>query len=222
MKEIMVFWGATGQSKVLRECMSARPILLSAVFDNNEKLSSPFADVPLYYGKTGFEWWLSKQEKTESIGFLVAIGGDKGSERVSIQEYMESKGLKALTAKHNTAYIAENVKIGNGTQILAHATVCVEVILGRSCIINTRASIDHECILGDGVHVCPGACLAGCVEVESGATIGTGAIILPRKKIGERAMVGAGAVVTKDVPPFSVVVGNPAVIIKRRDIQNEF
>ena len=57
MKE-MVFWGATGQAKVLRECMSGSGLKLVALFDNNERLVSPFADVPLYFGKKGFEDWI--------------------------------------------------------------------------------------------------------------------------------------------------------------------
>jgi acetyltransferase-like isoleucine patch superfamily enzyme len=93
--------------------------------------------------------------------------------------------------------------------------VCVEVELGRSCIINTGATVDHESRLGDGVHVCPGAHLAGCVVVESFVMIGTGAVVLPRIRIGARSIVGAGAVVTRDVEPGSVVVGNPARVVRR-------
>jgi acetyltransferase-like isoleucine patch superfamily enzyme len=60
----------------------------------------------------------------------------------------------------------------------------------------------------------PGVCIAGCVEIGDGTFIGTNATILPRLRIGRWVTIGAGAVVTKDVPDFSVVVGNPARIIK--------
>lgn len=54
------------------------------------------------------------------------------------------------------------------------------------------------------------------VVIEDGCDIGIGSIILPGVKIGEGSIVGAGAVVTKDVPPYSVVVGNPARILRKR------
>ncbi|MEN4006851.1 MAG: hypothetical protein PQ964_05815 [Methanobacteriaceae archaeon] len=144
MKE-MIFWGATGQAKVLRECMKDAMMRLIALFDNNENLVSPFADVPLYFGKKGFEDWITKRATSDSVGFLVAIGGDKGKDRIEIQEYLESYGLVALLAKHSTAFIADNVKIGAGSQVLANSTVCVETIIGRGCIMNTGAIVDHEC-----------------------------------------------------------------------------
>ena len=214
MKE-MIFWGATGQAKVLRECMKGFGPRLVALFDKNDNLVSPFADVPLYFGKKGFEDWMAKRGSNDPVGFLVAIGGDRGEDRVEIQEYLESYGLVALLAKHPTAFIADNVKIGAGSQILANSSTCVETIVGRGCIINTGAIVDHECRIDDGVHICPGAHLTGCVHVGSYSTIGTGAIILPRIKLGQGVIVGAGAVVIEDVPSYTIVVGNPARVIRK-------
>jgi sugar O-acyltransferase (sialic acid O-acetyltransferase NeuD family) len=215
----VIFWGATGHSKVLRECLKHSGGQLVALFDNNENLSSPFADVPLYFGKQGFQQWLNSQGPSKkNICFLVAIGGDKGKDRVEIQGYLESYNLISIVAKHNRAFVADGTHIGLGTQILAKASVCANAVIGRGCIINTGAIVDHDCILEDGVHICPGAALAGCVHVGQYAMIGTGAVILPRIKIGEMSIVGAGSVVTKDVPPRAVVVGNPARVI--REIAN--
>ncbi len=189
---------------------------LVALFDNNPRLVAPFPNVPLYHGKEGFEAWFVQKQSGNPIGFLVAIGGNLGKVRLEIQEYLESFGLVALMAQHPTAFVADDVKIGAGSQILAHATVCVETTVGRGCIINSAASVDHECHISSGVHIAPGAHLAGCVEVGPFAMIGIGATILPRIKIGEGATVGAGAVVTKNVVPYDVVVGNPARSMQTR------
>jgi acetyltransferase-like isoleucine patch superfamily enzyme len=86
----------------------------------------------------------------------------------------------------------------------------VGATLGRACIVNTAASIDHDCRLGEGVHVCPGAHVAGEVVIERFVMIGTGASVVPRVTIGEGAVVGAGAVVIEDVPPHTTVAGVPA------------
>ena len=93
------------------------------------------------------------------------------------------------------------------------AAVGDETVLGRQTIINMSASVDHECRLGDGVHVMPGPTLAGCVLVANDATmetIGSNATILPRIHVGVAAQVGAGAVVTRDFPAGAIVTGVPA------------
>jgi sugar O-acyltransferase (sialic acid O-acetyltransferase NeuD family) len=209
----MIFWGATGQAKVLRDAVGQARRLV-ALFDNNALVASPFSDVPLYHGMAGFERWVATRSDTARVGFFVAIGGDGGNERLRLQELLGGRGLDPLVAIHPKAWVADGVSIGEGSQVLAGAIVCVGSRIGRACIVNTAASIDHECVIADGVHIGPGAHVAGCVEVARCATIYTGATIGPRVRIGEHAIVGAGAVVLSDVPPNTLVVGNPARAIR--------
>jgi sugar O-acyltransferase (sialic acid O-acetyltransferase NeuD family) len=208
--DAVVFWGASGQAKVLRETLGSDGPRLIALFDNHPAVTSPWPDVPLYRGWRGFLEWREAQADVSRVGFLVAIGGDKGAERLQLQRDLARHGLSPLSAVHRTAFVAPGARIGAGSQILVGSIVAVDCELGEACIVNTGASVDHECVLGDGVHVCPGAHLAGCVSVGELVMIGTGAVVLPRVKIGARAIVGAGAVVTRDVPPGVTVVGNPA------------
>ncbi|MGH7634357.1 MAG: acetyltransferase, partial [Gemmatimonadaceae bacterium] len=81
-------------------------------------------------------------------------------------------------------------------------------------IVNTAASVDHDCDLADGVHVACGAHLAGHVRVGRGAWIGIGAVVRERVTIGAGAMIGAGAVVVSDVPPGVLAFGVPARVIR--------
>ena len=204
----VVIWGASGQAKVLREFLP-REYELIAVFDNDPDAKSPFADVPIFFGEDGFARWHESAPAVETA-FLVAIGGDRGADRLQLQRYLEGSGLKAYTAIHPAAFVASDAVIGKGCHILAGACVGAQVILGEACIVNTGAIIDHECTLGDGAHIGPGAVLAGCVEVSTRVFVGAGAVVLPRVSIGEAAVVGAGAVVIKDVAAGVVVAGNPA------------
>ena len=196
--------------------MTSHGVSLIALFDNDSRVGSPFENVPIYHGSAGYEAWQSSQASIEGIGFLVAIGGDRGRDRLAIQGMLEAAGLRTLTAVHKSSYVAESAVVGAGAQILAHATVCVDVTLGPGVIVNTAASVDHECVVGEGAHIGPGARVAGCVSVGKYAMIGTGAVILPRLEIGEGATVGAGAVVLRDVEPGAVVVGNPATVTRIR------
>ena len=94
------------------------------------------------------------------------------------------------------------------------ASFAAKATIGNYCIINTAASIDHECIIETGVHIAPGATLAGCVTVGKNTFIGAGATILPRITIGENVIIGAGAVVTKNILTNCMAYGVPAKIIK--------
>jgi protein-tyrosine-phosphatase len=77
-------------------------------------------------------------------------------------------------------------------------------------IVNTGAGIDHECSLGDWVHVAPGVALAGRVTVGDGALVGIGASVIPGTRVGAWSVVGAGAAVVDDVPDRATVAGVPA------------
>lgn len=204
----VLLWGGTGQAKVLRPILAAQGHDVAAVYDRNPDLLSPFSDVPLLSGMSALDQWLGRNPGTRY--FAVAIGGDKGNDRLEMAAMLGGRGLKPLTAVHVRAWVAETASLGEGCQVMAMAAISEEVRLGRQCIVNTSASVDHECVLDDGVHVMPGAILAGCVRVGRAATIGSNATVLPRIVVGAGAVIGAGAVVTRDVAAGAVMVGNPA------------
>ncbi|MFL6245866.1 MAG: NeuD/PglB/VioB family sugar acetyltransferase [Thermoanaerobaculia bacterium] len=215
MSRPVIFWGATGQARVLREAIDGTDLELVALFDNNPAVVSPFVDVPLFIGTSGFESWHATAPA--ATGAVVAIAGARGRDRLSVQRWLESQALEPLTVVHRTAFVARNATIGKGSQVLAHAKVCVDAVLGEACILNTGASVDHECVLGDGVHVSAGAVLAGLVRVGDCSLIAVGATVLPRITIGRDVVVGAGAVVTRDVPDGVIVVGSPARVLRKND-----
>jgi sugar O-acyltransferase (sialic acid O-acetyltransferase NeuD family) len=130
------------------------------------------------------------------------------------------KNVVALTshtfakAVHRSAVVSSFAIIGEGSMILHRAVVQAQSNIGKHVIINTGAQVDHDGNIADYVHIAPGTVLCGCVQVGEGTMIGARAVILPGIKVGKWAMIGAGAVVTKDVPDYAVVVGNPARLIK--------
>ena len=213
MPSNVVFWGATGHAKVLGEFVAQLGYQVVALFDNQPGLSSPLAGVPLYIGWEGFSEW--HRSNRAGASFLIAIGGDKGADRIEIHRRLELQGLTAISATHPKAFVAANARLAPGCQVLANASVGAETQLGMQTIVNTNASVDHECRLGHGVHIAPGATLAGCVEVGDRSLIGAGAVVLPRVKIGRDVTVGAGAVVLRDVPDGATVVGNPARTLRK-------
>jgi len=82
-------------------------------------------------------------------------------------------------------------------------------------ILNTGCSVDHDVQLDDGVHICPGARLAGEVQVGSRSWIGIGASVIQQVRIGSDVTVGAGAAVVRDLPDGVTAVGVPARVLPR-------
>lgn len=212
MSADLVLWGASGHAKVLAECVEGLGYRVVALFDNDPGVSSPLEGVTVHIGWDGFLNW--RQSWQGAVSFLIAIGGHKGAVRLEIHERLEREGLVPISIVHPAAYVAGNVTIGEGGQVLANAAVGVEVRLGRQTIVNTSASVDHECVLGDGVHIAPGAILTGCVTVGDRSLVGAGAVVLPRVRIGRDVIIGAGSVVVRDIPDGTTVAGNPARVMR--------
>ena len=209
-----VLWGSAGHAKVLAELIVLKGGKVIAIFDNSS-VPSALKDVPMYVGKEGFHSWVESQGgDIGEIAGLVAIGGNRGHDRLAIQDVFHRYGLNVPTICHPNAVVSQTAQLGFGTQVLALANIAADAQLGRACIVNHRASVDHECKLGNGVHLAPGATLCGCVSESDNVFIGAGAIILPRLTIGANSIIGAGAVVTKNVSKGEVVIGNPARPLK--------
>ena len=206
-----IIWGSTGHAKVLAEAIRPQGGRIIALFDNDSSVNSSLSDVPLIGGMNKFKEWTNGLENLTEIHALVAIGGARGRDRLNIQEELRDNGIIISTLVHSKAFVAENARLGVGTQVLAMASVAANTVIGNGCIINHRASVDHECNIGEGAHIAPGATLCGCVEIGDFTMVGAGSVILPRLNIGKDCVVGAGAVVTKNIPNNTVVVGNPAM-----------
>jgi len=206
----VILWGATGQALVLHELLERLGRRVVAVFDNDPDVVSPLADrIPVFHGRAGFDRWRAEHSETRYAG-LAAIGGAYGRDRIAVHELFRDAGIVIEAAVHPAAFVASSATIGEGAQILANAAVAAGASIGEACIVNTSAGVDHECVLERGVHIGPGATLAGAVHVCEFAFVGACATVLPRITIGAGSTVGAGAVVTRDVPAGATVVGNPA------------
>lgn len=144
----------------------------------------------------------------EYDGILVAIGNNLT--RLKIFEALENLGAPLVSLVHPSAVISPHADIANGTVILANTVVQFGVRLGKCCVVNTSASVDHDCIVGAGVHIAPGVRLTGGVTVGDLSLLGAGCIVLPNVSIGRQVTVGAGSVVLADVSDHVTVVGNPA------------
>lgn len=107
-----------------------------------------------------------------------------------------------------------NNEIGEGSIICAGVIITVDVKIGRHVILNLSCTVGHDTILSDYCSVMPGVNISGEVIIENSVYIGTGAKIINQLKIGEFTIIGAGSVVTKNLPSKCTAIGVPARVIK--------
>jgi sugar O-acyltransferase (sialic acid O-acetyltransferase NeuD family) len=144
--------------------------------------------------------------------FIVAIGDYKDRKRI-LEELIE-KGLSVVSLVHPDAVIGLNVEIGTGTVVMAGAVINSCSRIGKGSIINTCSSIDHDCEIGDYVHISPGANIAGGVKIGEKSWAGMGSSVINNLRVCADCIIGAGAVVVRNIEEPGVYVGVPSKKIK--------
>jgi len=211
----ILLWGGGSKARIVTEMIKENDVgSVKIVFDPTLE-SLPFEVAAQFVNDID----ILKDNIQFVSHYVVCIGGENGYARFRTAQYLEKVGLKAITLIHPASFVEPTATLGNGCQVMPCAVVHKFSEIGSHTIINTNSTIDHECLIGNGVHIMGGGAVAGKVEIGDYATIGTNATILPYLKIGEGAFVGAGAVVTKDVDPYTVVVGVPAKPIRKNDVK---
>jgi sugar O-acyltransferase (sialic acid O-acetyltransferase NeuD family) len=141
-----------------------------------------------------------------------AVGDAKLRERWSARFGVE----RLATIVHPGTWISPSAAIAPGVYVGAFAVINATAIIGIGTIVNTGAIVEHGVRVGSYVHCAPRSTLAGLAEVGDRTLIGAGAVVLPFVKVGSDSIVGAGAIVHRDVDPRTTVVGIPAKPVEAR------
>ena len=150
---------------------------------------------------------------TEDTRFVLAVGDNRRRRTLTIRAREDNIRIAdALVSLW--AHVADDAVVGVGSVIMPGAIVRTGAKIGQGAIINTGAIVDHDCSLGDFVHVGPGAVMAGGVRAGLGAFIGAGARCIPGVQLGEWSVLGSGAVCIGDVPRNKIAHGIPARVTR--------
>ena len=202
-KQVIVI-GAGGHGKVIADIVRNSGDTVLGFLDDNTQPPETICGIPVL-GKV--ESYVNYPE----AWFVIAIGN--GTVRQKVAERLGS--VQWYTAIHPSAVISPmGTAIGEGTVVMAGAVINPCAVIGKHCIINTQASVDHDNKIGDYTHISVGATLAGTVTVGNTVWVGAGAVISNNISVCDDCMIGAGAVVVRNVEETGTYVGVPARKIK--------
>ncbi|KAA0548115.1 2,3,4,5-tetrahydropyridine-2,6-dicarboxylate N-acetyltransferase [Bacillus sp. BGMRC 2118] len=136
---------------------------------------------------------------------------------------LDLKGIKARIEPG--AIIRDQVEIGDNAVIMMGAMINIGAVVGEGTMIDMGTILGGRATVGKNCHIGAGTVLAGVIEppsakpvvVEDDVVIGANAVVLEGVTVGKGAVVAAGAIVIEDVPPYTVVAGTPARVIKQID-----
>ncbi|MNQ33455.1 putative acetyltransferase EpsM [compost metagenome] len=146
--------------------------------------------------------------------FTIGVGGPALRKRL-YDKFIMLGGDFTSTISKNAIIGSFGNQINKGSNLMQNVVLTNDIYIGIGVIINQISSIGHDVKIYDFCEICPNVAISGNCEIGEFSFIGTGAIILPKVKIGKNVIVGAGTLVSKDLPDNCVAVGIPAKIIKQ-------
>lgn len=204
-------------------------VIAEQIFDRQQKekdvefLGFAFDDPEFYPRINGFpilagtKEIFGRYEKYEDVKFLFALyRPDLVKERIALRDSYGIPKKRYANFIHQSAFVANSVKMGYGNIILAHSTVNSNVMLGDFNTIQSNTLIGHDCIFGNSNFV-TGECAVGSNNIiGDGCFFGLNTSVNNYTEIGNYVFVGMGSNVIKSIPDDAMVYGNPARQVERK------
>ena len=165
---------------------------------------------------------LEELETLDRFSYVIAVGDNATRERIYKKLFVEAPNLHFPPLVHSSAVISYFAEIEDGAVVMPKAVIGPNTKVGKFCLVNTQASIDHDCVMLDYSSMAPAACTGGCVTIGLRSAVSIGAIIKHGVKIGDDCVIGAGSYLNKDLASNQVAYGMPAKPVRKRIIGDEY
>lgn len=140
----------------------------------------------------------------------IALGIGDNAQRQVIGQRVEAAGFEMPVIIHPMVAIGENVTFGAGTLVCSATIIDPDVTIGKGNILNSGCAIGHDSRTEDYVHICGGTYIGGRCQIKELSFVSLRAIVLPGLIVGRNSQVGAGSMLTKDLPDDHIALGSPA------------
>lgn len=212
MKNVIIGAGKYGEV-YLAYLQEAGVNIVGFLDDNEALLGKNIKGVPVL-GKTSL---LNTLKKTDGVeGIYCPIGNNEL--RVFMLSKAASLGYKTPNYIHPSVIVSPNVEIGQGVYILLGTTIMPHTIIKDYVMISMGVHLAHHTVLDTGVFLSTGCNFGASIHASKYAYCGISSTIMTGiHRLGESCLIGAGAVVIKDVPDKAIVAGVPAKILKYKD-----
>jgi len=203
----LLILGARSFAREVADLVSDVPSLRLAGFvENTDRTlcSEPIDGLPVHWvddiaGMAATHWCVCAFGSTRRIAFI---------------RQAEAMGFRFASVIHPSARVSQRSIVADGSIVSSGVQIATQTRIGRHALVNRGALIGHDVVTGECISVGPGANIGGGCRIGSGCFIGMGATVIERLGIGAGAVVAAGAVVHRDVPPHTLVAGVPAVVLR--------
>jgi len=208
----LLILGAGGHAKVVAEtAISSGQFSEVAFLDDRCSGPDPLPSLLSFPVLGPLALALEPAHREQFASAAVAFGN--ATARLNWIEQLDAAGYGLPVLIHPTAWVSPSAQIASGSVVFAQAAVQAQAMIGAGAILNTGCSVDHDAQLAGAVHICPGARLAGEVQVGARSWVGIGASVIQQVRIGSDVTVGAGAAVVRDLPDGVTAVGVPAHVL---------
>ena len=219
-KKKIIIIGSEGHGKVIADIIEKQGFFSIAGFVNANPRPNTFV---MGYPVLGSDDELVQLRKEfPHCDFFIAIGDNSTRLKVKLKVESLFPEINFPSVVHPSAQIAKDVKIGQGVCIMAGVVINSSSNIGDFCILNTKASIDHDNFIGDFSSLAPNTTTGGDVSIGEFSAIGISATIKHGIKIGNHSVIGAASYINKNMPDNVVAYGIPGKIIRPRTIGEKY
>ncbi len=204
-KKVIIIGGG-GHARVLYDILRMNSFSVMGYADRHPK-----EDFDLKY--LGDDQAIVNKYDPQQVRLVNGVGSIKQPvQHQEIYERFRNLGYRFCAVVHSQSIVSSYAQYGEGTQIIGGCVINAGTVIEENVVINTSASVDHDCFIRAHSHIAPGVIISGAVKIGRGCHIGCGATIIQGVSIGDGVIVGAGTLVLKNIQSGRTVWGVPGKV----------
>ena len=203
----LVLVGGGGHCKSVIDAAESAGYVIKGILDLPESVGNRILDYWIIGTDDDIPQYVSDNDFVVTLGFI-----KDASLRIRLHEKIQKVGGHLATVIASTAHVSKYAEIGEGTVILHQTSVNAGVRIGKGCIINTFANLEHDAIIDDYCHISTGVMVNGDCRVGKATFLGSQSIMVNGTSIVSGCVVAAGSMIRKNIIQKGIYSGNPATL----------